>query len=108
MTKPTYYSTERCLDNLSTGNPETVKNYVIYVLWECSTEFMVNNGMPTDPEVEKWIEVLESREDKNNQYIQSAIGACREYIKPTPTPMPPYSGEPTIVSVKQVKLKLKK
>lgn len=58
--------------------------YCEYVLWECSTEFMVTNGLPTDADVLQWINWMQARPDAASVEIQDALRTCNEYIKPAP------------------------
>lgn len=78
--------------------------HINYVLWDCSTEFMVEHGMPSNEQVEGWIEVLESREDQD-QFIELAIKDCYEYIKPyvAPTPRESVSRKVKVGDVIKVK-----
>ena len=65
-----------------TAPANKLEQFVEYVLWECSTEFMATSGMPTNADVECWISWLESRLDVNSAEIQQALFSCKEYIKP--------------------------
>lgn len=78
-----YSSPEQC-ERFATAPARGLNVFVEYVLWECSTEFMVTHGMPTDKDVSLWIEWLEKRIDVADPDIQSAILMCNEYIKPSP------------------------
>lgn len=78
----TKYSTSDYFANLIQNDPAVrLVCYIDYVLWECSTEFMVSHGLPTNADVKQWILWLEGRIDKDDADIQSAVLSCREYIK---------------------------
>lgn len=83
-TARTKYSNSRYEKLLKEDDANRIKEWTIYVLWECSTEFMVGNGMPTDADVKHWISWLQQRSDSASKDIQSALGACSEYLKPEP------------------------
>lgn len=79
--KPTRYSTDERYRVLITNDAAiNVFSYVIYVLWDSSTEFMVAHGLPSDTDVKQWIEWMKQRADADCQEIQDAIIACEEYI----------------------------
>jgi len=80
-TERTKYSDDQTLEILRTGDQTTLNVYCDYVLWDCSTEFMINNGMPTDADVQEWIKVLEARTDIDTERY---LRYCREYITPLP------------------------
>lgn len=77
----TKYSTQDFYADLIQNAPaDTLVGYVVYVLWECSTEFMVSHGLPTDADVKQWIIWLEGRPDRHDGDVQHAITACEEYL----------------------------
>lgn len=80
----TKYSGEHYEERFRHDNGRNVREWVIYVLWECSTEFMVSQGMPTDADVKCWINWLQGRPDAGSDDIQSTLGNCSEYLKPSP------------------------
>lgn len=79
----TKYSGERHQKIFEQEPAARVVAYCAYVLWECSTEFMVTDGMPTDADVQQWIEWLKSRSDASSTEIQNALLDCTEYVKPS-------------------------
>lgn len=83
-TTRTKYSGEFYEQRFKNDNGGMIRDWTVYVLWECSTEFMVTNGMPTDADVKCWINWLQQRPDSDSADIQSAMSNCSEYIKPTP------------------------
>jgi hypothetical protein len=83
-TQRTKYSDKHYEERFKNDSSRLLREWTVYVLWECSTEFMVTNGMPTDADVKCWINWLQSRSDSTSPDIQSALGNCSEYIKPAP------------------------
>lgn len=81
----TKYSDERHQKIFEQEPATRIAAYCVYVLWECSTEFMVNNGMPTDADVLMWIEWMNGRLDVSSVEIQGALLDCTEYVKPSPS-----------------------
>ncbi len=71
---------------LNDTNTRSLYVFVNYVLWDCSTEYMANHGMPTDEQVSGWIDVLNARSDKDDPNIQAAIQDCIEYMAPYVAP----------------------
>lgn len=80
----TKYSDEYYAERFANDPAKILRDWTIYVLWDCSTEFMVSQGMPTDADVLCWINWLQKRPDVDSDDIQSALGNCSDYIKPAP------------------------
>lgn len=78
--KKTEYGTPKFVEQFATGDLEGIYNLVVYILWESSTEFMVNNGMPTDDEVRQWIAVLKQRPDIDTALGSNVLLTCIEYF----------------------------
>lgn len=57
-----------------------LSNWVAYVLWESTTEFMVTHGMPTTADVKCWVRWLRERPDEPTEEIQNAIEYCVDYL----------------------------
>lgn len=55
--------------------------YVDYVLWECSTEFMITCGMPSDDDVACWINWINRRDDGKSKEALALIDECKRYIQ---------------------------
>jgi hypothetical protein len=83
-TQRTKYSDKHYEERFKVDPGSMLYSWTEYVLWECSTEFMVTNGMPTDADVKCWINWLQARPDADSEDVQSALGMCSEYIRPSP------------------------
>jgi len=75
-------------DWLTYGNPNGILQTVIWILWDCSTEWMVENGLPSALQVRGWIETLSQRYDVDHVDMRKAIATCGSYIAPS-IPDPP-------------------
>lgn len=71
------YGMPTFLEKLKTGDKTIVQFYTSYVLWECSTTFITDNGLPDNEQVARWIEVLSARTDDD---FSVAINECKKYI----------------------------
>lgn len=80
-TERTKYSSATRLEYFAQQPALILASWVEYILWECSTEFMVTSGMPTDADVEQWLNTLQTRPDANENIVQGLIKECQDYIK---------------------------
>lgn len=72
------YTTPDYLEMLKTTNPESLLIKIDYILWESSTNYIIDSGLPSDRQVRLWIDVLKSREDREK--VQIIIDSCLKYI----------------------------
>lgn len=82
-TERTTYSDDAAHQRFVTADALEIHWYVTYVLWDCSTEYMVNCGMPTATDVNQWISWLSSRPDSQRSEIIDTIQSCSDYIGTT-------------------------
>lgn len=97
-------------DWLVSGAPDGVLAHIIHVLWDCSTAYMVEHGLPTNEQVAIWVTILNSRPDADDSRVQQAVDSCREYMKPYVPPVRSSSGYRsvpigTVIKVKKISSK---
>lgn len=63
---------------------EQLINWMDYVFWDSSTEFMLRMGMPTKEDVNVWIEYVKDRKDFTDKQITSLVGQCQAYLQEQP------------------------
>lgn len=79
----THFSNPSWLTEIGTGDIENIHDNLGYVMWETSTDTMVQIGVPSDEDVREWIEVLKSRPDVDDKRVQFCILDCEDYVNGT-------------------------
>lgn len=80
----TKYSTAEYMKQFESGDSN---DFMIWLFWDTSTEFMAGNGLPTDADIAEWIKVLEARKDAKSDVVKRMISSCVDYITPFVPPV---------------------
>lgn len=65
---------------ISSSHCELVK-WVDYLFWETSSDYIIKFGLPTNADVQHWIEVIKTREDLSSEEKSELIELCKDYLK---------------------------
>lgn len=81
----THFSDESWISTIKTDNIVEIHNQLSYFMWETSTQTMMSVGVPTDDDVQNWIDALLSRDDADSYDVRVCITDCLDYIENTNT-----------------------
>lgn len=79
----THFSDDSFVNTIKIANIDQIHSELSYFMWETSTDTMLSIGVPTNDDVQNWIDALKSREDVNTPEVQFCIIDCLDYIENT-------------------------
>lgn len=79
----THFSSESWLLEIKSGDINRVHDDLGYLMWETSIDTISSIGLPTDEDVQEWINTLKSRSDIDDRRVQFCILDCEDYVNGT-------------------------
>lgn len=79
----THFSDQNWLNEIKSGDIERVHDDLGYLMWETSIDTLSQIGLPSDEDVQEWIDVLKSRNDATDRRVLFCILDCEDYINGT-------------------------
>ena len=79
----THFSDQNWLNEIKSGDIERIHDDLGYVMWETSIDTMSQIGVPSDEDVQEWVDVLKSRPDADDRRVLFCILDCEDYINGT-------------------------
>ncbi len=75
-----FYNNDNMLSIIRQQSADRVSDYLAYLFWDTSTDFISKNGMPTNEDALLYIEIISNREDLTEDQKNNITKDCNDYI----------------------------